>query len=477
MGKILTTDEFIERLKEKHGDKYDYSKIKYNGTKTKVLITCPKHGDFLMRPDKVKRSVCLCPKCGYEHASEGHKKQPTKTTEQFIKDARKTHGDKYDYSKVEYVTAHEKVCIICPKHGEFLQEACRHTSGQGCPKCGREKLIGKNKNTNLTTEEFIERGRKKHGDKYDYSKVEYKDRNTKVCIICPIHGEFYVTPAVHLGSNNGGCKKCRDEKLRKKYTSNVEEFIKKAHQIHGYKYNYSKVEYIDSLTKVCIICPKHGEFWQTPNNHVGNKCICLECAKEELSKRNTKTTEEFIREARQVHGDKYDYQKTKYVNSKVKVCIICPKHGEFWTNPVHFLQGHGCPTCNESKLEKYVGDFLCNYGINYERQKKFKWLKHKGKLSLDFYLSQYNVGIECQGRQHFSKVDFFETHNNFEYRKKLDRIKYELCEKHGIKIFYYSNLGIEYPYKVYEDLDELLKEIKEHSYFETMKEVLCEVKT
>jgi very-short-patch-repair endonuclease len=98
-------------------------------------------------------------------------------------------------------------------------------------------------------------------------------------------------------------------------------------------------------------------------------------------------------------------------------------------------------------------------------------------MKLDFYLQEYNVAIECQGLQHFKKIEYFEKKNDgIEGRIKRDKKKKELCEKHGIKIFYYSNCGIEYPYKVYEDLDELLKEIKEHSYFETMKEVLCESK-
>ena len=132
-----------------------------------------------------------------------------------------------------------------------------------------------------------------------------------------------------------------------------------------------------------------------------------------------------------------------------------------------------------SRLECIVKHFFMKKNILFEEQKKFDWLRHKKPLSLDFYLPDYNVAIECQGIQHFEPQDWFDSRKRsgtFAEVLKRDKLKKKLCEKHGIKIFYYSNLGIEYPYKVYENLDELLKEIKEHSYFETMKEVLCEAK-
>jgi protein-arginine kinase activator protein McsA len=118
--------------------------------------------------------------------------------ERFIIKANEKHGEKYDYSKLEYVDAHTKVCIICPKHGEFWQTPNSHLNGCGCPKCGGNK--------SLTTEEFIEKAKQIHGEKYDYSKVEYVNANTKVYVICPIHGEFWVTPANHLRER--GCSQC-----------------------------------------------------------------------------------------------------------------------------------------------------------------------------------------------------------------------------------------------------------------------------
>jgi hypothetical protein len=178
------------------------------------------------------------------------------TLEEFIERAKKVHGDKYDYSRVLYNGMHDKICIICPIHGEFWQTPANHLSGKGCPECG--SISRWDTKGRITTEEFIKKAIKIHGDKYDYSKVNYIDAHTKVCIICPIHGEFWQTPNNHL--TKYGCKKCAMDALNSNKPRSTEEFIKIAKKLHGNKYDYSKVEYKNCKTKVCIICPKHGEF-------------------------------------------------------------------------------------------------------------------------------------------------------------------------------------------------------------------------
>ena len=251
--KKLTTEDFIRRAKEVHGDKYDYSKVDYIDNRTKVCIICPEHGEFWQQP----RNHLLgqaCPKCAYKTRWESRGRI---TTENFIKKARKVHGDKYDYSLVEYKGANVKVEIICKKCGKhFKQTPHNHLHSQGCLACSGRKQ--------LTTEEFIRRAKEVHGDKYDYSKVEYVNKNTKVKIICPIHGEFEQIPDNHLHGH--GCHKCVNCKQL-----TTEEFIHRAKEVHGDKYDYSKVEYINSHTKVKIICPIHGEFEQEPNSHLEGK--------------------------------------------------------------------------------------------------------------------------------------------------------------------------------------------------------------
>ena len=355
------------------------------------------------------------------------------TQKEFIERAIKVHGNKYDYSKVIYKNSSTKVCIICPEHGEFWQLPNSHLQGIGCPKCGDLKK-GEYKKSN--TDNFINRAKEVHGNKYDYSKSVYKGVHDKICIICPEHGEFWQEANNHL--HGKGCPKCKYEKIAddRKYTT--EQFILKAREVHGWKYDYSKVDYKDSHTKVCIICPIHGEFWQKPDNHY--KYGCDKCGDKTISEKQTLTTEEFIEKARKVHGDKYDYSKVEYINNKKPVCVICPKHGEFWQTPNNHLRGNGCPTCNESKLENEMREFLKENGINYESQKSFKWLKYKNKLKLDFYLPEYNIAIECQGEQHYESKDCFGGEEEYIEIVERDLVKHDKCIENGISIIYYTNL-------------------------------------
>ena len=320
----MTTEDFVKKSKEKYGDKYDYSKVNYINSNTKVCIICPTHGEFWKSPMEFLNGSG-CPKCSLPNSKM--------TTEDFIAKARETHGDKYDYSKVVYKGTIEKVCIICPIHGEFWQVARDHIKGMGCPKCSG--------NVRLSKEDFIKKAQIVHGNKYDYSKVVYKNKEEKVCIVCPEHGDFWQRASGHM--RGMGCPKCSgNAKL------STEDFINKARTIHGYKYDYSKVVYKRMNEKVCIICPEHGEFIQTAGNHLaGNGCpTCAGVIKI--------TTEDFIRDAIKVHGNKYNYSKSNYVNYTTKVCIICPEHGEFWQLPFSHLNGSGCPICNKGFTKSYI---------------------------------------------------------------------------------------------------------------------------
>jgi len=300
-----------------------------------------------------------------------------------------------------------------------------------------------------TIEDFIRMAKEIHGDKYDYSKVNYVNNKTKVCIICPEHGEFWQRPIHHLYKKNG-CPLCNGGVRLCK-----EEFIEKAKGIHGNKYDYSKVEYVNSQTKVCIVCPEHGEFWQTPNSHL-NGNGCFDCSYIERGKKRNSSTDEFIKKAKKIHGDKYDYSKVKYDKAITKVCIICPEHGEFWQTPNCHLNGQGCPKCKQSKMENEISLLLKQYNINFEQQKRFKWL---GRQSLDFYLPDYNIAIECQGKQHFESRERFGGIDGLNERLEKDKRKKYICETNNIKIIYYANYKYNFPYKVLNDKCKLLKEI------------------
>ena len=445
---LYTKEEWISSAHEKHHGKYDYSKVDYVNSRTKICIVCPEHGEFWQTPNH-HLSGCGCHKCGVENVRE----ILTSSKEEFIKKARSKHGDKYDYTKVNYVDSKTKVCIICPKHGEFWQIPANHIQGAGCSKCSGCY--------EPTTEEWIVSARKLHGDKYDYSKVEYVGVHNKVCIICPEHGEFWQTPNEH--KKGCGCPKCVNRCV---YTT--EEWITSARKVHGDKYDYTKVNYVNSRTKICIICPEHGEFWQEAISHLRG-CGCPKCGGSYVP-----TKEEWIASINKVHNGKYDYSKVKYINANTKICIICPKHGEFWQKPKHHTQGAGCPKCNLSHLERGVMNYLDEVGITYDYQKRFNWL---GLQSLDFYLPDYNVGVECQGEQHFFPVDFAGKGvewacKHFDKLISRDKRKKALCEEHGIKLLYFGNVPNYDTFLgevVHDDVQYLIDYLNEHKLDEERK--------
>lgn len=192
--KKKTTEQFIKEAQNIHNNKYTYEKTVYTGAFNKVIITCPKHGDFLQTPhDHLQGKGCS--KCKSEKIGNITKS----STEEFIKKAYVIHGDKYDYSNVNYINSKTKVCIICPEHGEFWQTPSHHLSGEGCRKCTNVKK-------HKTTEDWINQAKLIHNNRYNYSKSNYINSSTKITIICPIHGEFKQLPFNHLQGH--GCPKC-----------------------------------------------------------------------------------------------------------------------------------------------------------------------------------------------------------------------------------------------------------------------------
>ena len=350
------------------------------------------------------------------------------TTLEFINRANVIHSNHYDYSKVEYVGANEKVCVICPTHGGFMQIPSNHLYGQGCPKCAKN---------NLTNIEFIEKARLVHGDKYDYSNVNYTKSKEKITIICPIHGEFQQRPNDHLQGQ--GCRECGKNTSSIKQSLSKKEFIERAMKKHNCRYDYSNVNYVNNSTKIKIVCFEHGEFWQIPVAHLNGQG-CPKCGLEDSKRKNSLTRDEFIERSNVIHNNKYDYSHVVYKKSSEKVVILCLKHGSFLQTPNNHLSGHGCPICNESKLEKEFSSLLKEKDILFEEQKTFDWL---GRYRLDFYLPNYNVAIECQGRQHFKPSNFGSIKQSpdevFSYVKSCDLMKYKLCKENNLKIYYFSN--------------------------------------
>jgi|DEB0MinimDraft_6_1074348.scaffolds.fasta_scaffold32190_2 hypothetical protein len=321
---------FIERARRVHGDRYDYSRVEYKKAIIKVDIVCKEHGVFRQLPqDHLRGRGCRA--CG----SKRRAIIKTYTTGSFIEKASLIHRGKYNYSEVDYKKSNIKISILCDVHGLFLQMPAHHLQGQGCPKCGGISTASKRR---LSKSGFTARAKKIHRDRYDYSKVKYKNNSTKVLIICKKHGVFNQRPSCHLQGK--GCPKCGDISMAEKNRIPKDVFVGNARSVHGDIYDYSIVRYIKAQSKVSIICKKHGVFKQVPNSHLRGSG-CPACS-------GTVSTNDFINKAKIIHGDRYDYSGTEWESSRIKVLIKCKFHGPFYQTPGSHLQGRGCSGCKNS---------------------------------------------------------------------------------------------------------------------------------
>lgn len=266
----LSESNFLERAREKHGDTYDYSEVRWVSSTDKVTIICPQHGRFSQTPTRHATAGQGCPRCRGQRAA----KQTRKTTEDAIKDLIRVHGDKYDFSKVVYKGSKEKVEVVCPEHGSFWATPGNLINrASGCPGCRSAAISERSR---IPEEVFIERFREAHGDRFQYIGVYYEDSVAFVDALCPIHGRFSQRAMDH--QKGMGCKKCVGVMY------DTESFVEAANKVHGNRYDYSNVNYTGALTKVEILCKTHGPFHQTPNSHVSDGQGCRMCGSSGPSK-------------------------------------------------------------------------------------------------------------------------------------------------------------------------------------------------
>ena len=281
----------------------------------------------------------------------------------------------------------------------------------------------------MTTEEFIKRAKEVHGDKYDYSLVEYTKPHQKVKIVCLKHGIFEQDPQSHLAGHD--CKKCHYEHFNKSCKKlTLEEFIKRAKEVHGDKYDYSLVDYKNGQAKIKIICPKHGVFEQRPGNHMLGQGCPMCCGK-------NKTTEQFIKEAEEIYGDKYDYSLVDYKNSRTKIklkCNLC--NNVFEVIPHDFLSCHSyCNHYNVSSGETAIMDFLSKNNIKFARQKWFFDCRFIKPLPFDFFVEEKNLLIEYNGEQHYNSNNvWYKSRKDFLIRKHCDWLKRKYAKNNGFDL-------------------------------------------
>jgi len=229
----------------------------------------------------------------------------------------------------------------------------------------------------------------------------------------------------------------------------TEEFIRRANKVHNNKYDYTKTRYLGDKEKVIITCRKHGDFIQRPSHHLRGTG-CKKCGRELSARKKTISQEEFVTRANSIHRNRYNYTLVEYIHILKKVKIICPIHGEFNQQASSHLDGSGCPNCRLSKGEMKVKDFLDSNNMKYVRNARFDECRNKNPLPFDFYLPEYNLCIEYDGQQHFMGWGWKGDEKSLRIIKIRDSIKTKYCKDNGIKL-------IRIKYTKYDKIEEILR--------------------
>lgn len=487
MSTRLKLRDFINRARAIHGNKYGYASVQYQNIDSKVKIKCPIHGYFdQIAWNHIGRPRSGCPKCGDLRMAAQRR---SKNANAFISEARKVHGQRYDYSKAIYRSINKPVCIICEEHGAFWPTPGNHIRLKSkCPKCSKIEMAIKVRSS--YSKGLISRLNEVHGNMYGYEKVKYRGADNPIRIRCKKHGYFNQIAAVHL--TGAGCKLCALDKLKRLFSLSHGEFVKRAKKEHGKKYEYLE-KCKNSRTPIKIRCPKHGVFKQAPISHlkatgcpacsfkrtgflarlthqeflkkvkkihpkysfnekyitaikkIKTKCPkhgiflmtpnallrghgCQRCDDEKTADRLRLTHQEFLQRCRKVHAGKYSYPE-EYKGGQIKIRIKCPKHGLFSQEPSNHLMGNGCSVCFDSSGERKVSRALESLKVRYVRQKKFPDLLHKKQLRFDFWLPSFKTLVEFDGIQHFQVSSFFGGRKAFEQTRLRDRIKNNWAKK------------------------------------------------
>lgn len=298
----------------------------------------------------------------------------------------------------------------------------------------------------LTLEQFLHQALRHHGSAYDYSKAQYVNFSTKVEIICNQHGSFLQTPRGHIVGQQG-CPRCANEYKTTAMRHTTDQFIEQSRSVHGALYDYSKSMYVDMGTKVSICCKEHGTYLQTPSNHIHNKAGCPKCDNKNMS------TADFIRKAKNIHGECYDYTESIYINVTTPIKIKCSIHGTFMQKPNAHLHGRcGCQMCNSSKGEQVIRRILDSASVDYEMEKTFDRCRSILPLRFDFYLPRLNTIIEFDGIQHFKYFkNWHKSPDGFKDLLRRDLIKTHYCATNNIRL-------IRIPYYDMDKIEDILEE-------------------
>lgn len=386
MGAKITKQEFVDRARLIHGNKYEYSG-EYLGSSVKMEIVCNIHGSYMQVPYS-HLSGSGCYQCSI--FNRGLKRK--KTHQQFVDEANAIHNYRYQYIG-EYMGALSTQEFLCKIHGSFFQTPSDHLNSNGCAKCSHSSGGLKRKKTQ---QQFIDQCSLVHGNKYTYPDLYVGVKNILLIICNTCNLNFYQTPDNHL--QGSGCPNCANVFNATTKRKSIPKLIEGAIKVHGNKYDYSEVNalnYINKDTKIPIKCNDcNSLFYQTPGNHINNGNGCRVCH----IKIQTGSTKSFIEKAINVHGnDKYDYSNVEYTLCRNKVKIICNSCTKIFSqNPFNHLQGQGCPRCCSKIISKVETDWLNYLDIPLEYRQKSLKINNK-LIKADAYDPTTNTIYEFNG--------------------------------------------------------------------------------
>lgn len=373
-------------------------------------------------------------------------------------------GYKYDYREVNttvFGNNENLQTVICPIHGRFKIKMSLHIRrGTGCQKCNGRK-ISHDDRKKLIIDKFGE-------EVYEFRESDFSSITKKTIVYCKKCGNKIIASFDEIYNNwKHPCVKCFKKEQSEKQKVDIEIIKQRIENVINKDLDdeYNLDNYVDTKSKINLHCIKHGWYKTYFKDFVNKGVRCSKCAHEISSEKRKLKWDVFKERANKIYGNDFTYFKDTFIQSSDNITIQCNKCGSIFERKVYYHLGSyvKCKYCSkQSLLEKEIQDYLRDKNVEFTKEQVFEWLKYKDYLKLDFYLPKYNIGIECQGIQHFEQIDFFGDTNKFELCSFRDRLKLELCNLHNIKLYYFSKENYDFflGEKVYHTTDELFKEIE-----------------
>lgn len=428
-------EEKIKLCKSVHNNKYSYDNVKYVNYDTKVIITCPVHGDFeqnLYGHSKGRG----CRECRRTNMSKIMRKDKN----DFVEKSNIKHNFKYSYDNVpDSFGVRSKVIITCPEHGDFKQTADSHKRGCGCPYCAGKSGENPKKNIKIKKEKVVKVLKIRKLDKVKLVSIPKKKKGRplnkeKYVFHCEIHGRIEKSKSqMYTGRICGECLKIQNRK------NAFNRELNKMKELHNNRFEYpGYIDLVGCKTKITIRCIEHHHtFKHLKSVHVQTKYGgCIHCLKQYRNV-GTKEHDLLIEQFKDIHGERYGYDNVVYKGAYVKVSITCDKHGDFEQTPGSHLSGCGCPRCKHSTGEKLIQGLLKKMEIKHTTQKSFYGCMNDktGKsLPFDIYVPEFHTCIEFDGYQHFIPVERWGGEDKLKEVQYRDNIKDVYCKDNDINL-------------------------------------------